>query len=600
MKLRNNLTKIFLFFRPLWKSIVAQLVILISLALVAVAWPYYFGKIIDGVTSGASFDEISKYLLFMSISLLGTSVFVMLRNVNETKFIHLQAENLLKQISINKMTELSVGQHTRSDSGFKQSALDQGSNAVQQVFFSINYDILPTLIRYIGFSTAVTLISPLIGIVSIGISAFQFFLYQRLNISHIDKWRKWRENSLEFGRWNSEIIRMITQVIFRGASKEVSKSQKNKIDVLQKEFEKTWLPYDIKASLIQVLGDINLILVVTIGVLSITSWNVLTVGAVVSILTYANKMIGNIEGIYGTFRRLSMTWPQVEKFFDILDLENDVKEIKNPKKLEAVEGGFSINFENITFSHTEFDEIKDDKTQEKVKHKMKALDDVSFEISAGEVCAIVGRSGAGKTTIINLLLRAFDPDHGKIKINEIELKKLSLENYRRKVGIVEQDVILQNTSLKDNILFGLSDEEKEKWNDDKLKKLAKITRIDQFFDRLGENPFNAVVGERGIKLSGGQRQRVGIARALAVDPAILIFDEATSSLDGENEKAIHDAMKDAFKGRTVIVIAHRLSTVRHADKIICVESGKIAGIGNHDELYENCDPYKTLVDIQSE
>jgi len=108
------------------------------------------------------------------------------------------------------------------------------------------------------------------------------------------------------------------------------------------------------------------------------------------------------------------------------------------------------------------------------------------------------------------------------------------------------------------------------------------------------------VGERGIKLSGGQRQRVGIARALARNPALLVFDEATSSLDGENEKAIHDAMKEAFKGRTVIVIAHRLSTVRHADKIICVDNGTIAGIGTHNELYKTCEPYKLLVDIQRE
>lgn len=597
MNIFKDLKRIFIFFKPLWKPIAAQLVILISLALVAIAWPYYFGKIIDGVTSGASFDEISKYLLFMSISLLGTSLFVMLRNINETKFIHLQAENLLKQISINKMTELSVGQHTRSDSGFKQSALDQGSNAVQQVFFSINYDILPTFIRYIGFATAVTVISPLIGIVSIGISVIQFFLYQRLNISHINRWRRWRENSLEFNRWNSEIIRLITQIIFRGSSREVAKTQKNKINFLQKEFEKTWLPYDIKASSIQIIGDINLILVVGIGVLSITTWNTLTVGAVVAILTYANKMTGNIEGIYGTFRRLSMTWPQVEKFFNILDLKNDIKEIKNPKEIPETKNGYSIEFKNISFSHVESDEIKD---EEKKKHKVKALDDVNFKIEEGEVCAIVGRSGAGKTTIINLLMRAFDPDNGKILISDIELKKLNLEKYRKKVGIVEQEVILQNTTLKDNILFGLSEEEQSKWSENKLIQLAKMARIDQFFDRLGEKPFEALVGERGIKLSGGQRQRVGIARALSINPAILIFDEATSSLDGENEKAIHDAMKDAFKGRTVIVIAHRLSTVRHADKIICLEGGKIAGIGKHHELYENCLPYKTLVDIQSE
>ncbi len=597
MQIFKDLRRIFIFFRPLKWAIIIQISILVCSSLAAIVWPYYFGKIIDALIQGNKIEDIYKYILFLSSALFGTSIFSLLRNIHETKNTHLQAENLLKEVSIKKMTELSVGQHTRSDSGFKESVLNQGSNAVQQTFFSINYDILPNFIRYTGHAIAVCFISPIIGAISISISIFQFILYQKINISQLDRWRKYREHNLEVGRWHSETVRLITQIIFRGVSKKISKDQNKKLSDLQKDFEETWVPYDIKASSVSFLGDINLIIVITFGVLSVTNWNILTIGSVTALLTYSMRMVFGIEGIYGTFRRLSMVWPQIEKFFNILDLENDIKEIKNPKQINESKNGYSIQFKNITFSHVEADEVKNEK---KVKNKIKALNDVSFQIQEGEVCAIVGRSGAGKTTIINLLLRAFDPDKGEILISGIELKKLHLEKYRQKVGIVEQDVVLQNTTLRDNILFGMSEEENKKWTDEKLIQLAKLTRIDQFFDRLGDKPFETVVGERGVKLSGGQRQRVGIARALAVNPAILIFDEATSSLDGENEKAIHDAMRDAFKGRTVIVIAHRLSTVRHADKIICVDGGKIAGIGKHDELYESCLPYKTLVDIQSE
>lgn len=590
MNLISNLTKIFKFFKPLKWAIIFQLVLIVLFSAVALAWPYYFGKIIDGLTQGLSFEQLKTYLIIFIASVFGTTLVSLWRDVNETKNIQFQAENLLKKVSLMKMTSLSVGQHVRTDSGFKQSVLDQGQNAVSQIFFSLNYDIMPSLLRMVFIVSAMIFISPVIGLVVLGISVLQFSIYQYLNYLQLDKWRKFRDHRVETDRWNSEIIRIVTSIIFRGATKKSLDDQSEKLDKLKTHYQKTWVPYEIKTGLIALIGDLNLIIMVVLAIFSVSSWNILTVGAMVTLLTYGLRLVGIVEGIYRTFRRLAFQWPQVEKFFEILEIENDIKEVKNPKVLEAKENGYSIKFDGVSFSHSNDDEKVD----------LKALDNVSFEINAGEVCAIVGRSGAGKTTIINLLLRAFDPDKGKIKIEDVELKKLSLEAHRKNIGIVEQEVILQNTSLRENILFGLSEEEKSTWTDEKLVELAKITRIDQFFDRLGEKPFDAVVGERGIKLSGGQRQRVGIARALSVNPEILIFDEATSSLDGENEKAIHDAMKDAFKNRTVIVIAHRLSTVRHADKIICMEKGKIAGIGNHDELYATCPEYKSLVDIQSE
>ncbi len=592
MNIVSSLIKIFAFFKPLKKVIIFQIILIIVFSLIALVWPFYFGKIIDGITSGKSFYEIKDYLFIFILSVFGTTIVSSLRNINEMKNIQKQSENLLDQISFKKMTELSVGQHTRSDSGFKQSVLDQGQNAVGQIFFSINYDLLPSFFRLIFILVAMIFLSPLIGIIVFVISLIQFSIYQFINIKHLDKWRKYRDHRIETDRWNSELIRMVTSIIFRGASNKIINDQNQKLDDLKNHFQKTWVPYEIKTSLISLIGDINLIVLVTLSIVSVTTWNIMTVGAVVTLMTYGLRMVSLVENIYHTFRRLSFLWPQVEKFFDILELKNDIVEIENPIKLPSKENGYSIEFDKVSFSHISDDDV--------TKSDLKALDNISFKINPGEVCAIVGRSGAGKTTIINLLLRAFDPDNGIIKIENTSLKNLSLESYRKKVGIVEQEVILQNTSLKENILFGLSEEEKSLWTDEKMLELAKMTRIDQFFERLGENPFNTVVGERGIKLSGGQRQRVGIARALSVNPQILIFDEATSSLDSENEKAIHDAMKDAFKNRTVIIIAHRLSTVRHADKIICVDGGKIAGVGNHKQLCEDCVPYKTLVDIQSE
>lgn len=176
------------------------------------------------------------------------------------------------------------------------------------------------------------------------------------------------------------------------------------------------------------------------------------------------------------------------------------------------------------------------------------------------------------------------------------MRDIKLSDYLSKIGYVEQNVRLFDGPLRDNIAFGVDD--KELVTEEILELVGEKSRIDQFYERLGEDHFDAIIGENGIWLSGGERQRVGIARALIKNPQILIFDEATSSLDAENEKAIHEAMREALKGRTGIIIAHRLSTIKDADKIIVMEDGRVAGMGKHDVLLSSCEPYRRLVEHQ--
>lgn len=596
---RNLFVRIFFLFKPLWGVVSVFTLLFIASSSAAAVWPYYLGLIIDHISKNTITEQTYTYIWIISGVFLLTTVLSMCRGIFETRFIDRRADMLLSEISLQKMMNLSVGQHIRSDSSFKQSALSKGEDALSEIFFQMTSGILSSLVRYITMVAFTFVFSPVIASIMLGITLLQLLLMHQTNMHFLPRWRALRDATLEVSRWNSEMLRVITRVLLGGIGTHIEREQHVRNEKILDHHRKTWVPYEYRVSLIAVLADLNLIAVVVYGVFAVGVWQTLSAGIVVAIFNYAVRMNGTIDQLHQALRRIAQNLPNAEKYFHMLDLESDVPESKQPVPIVCVGDGAEIVFDGVTFKHTNAsDEISE--KEEESGSAITALDAVSFDIAPGEVCALVGRSGSGKTTTVHLLLRAFDPDTGVVRVCGADIKAYRSQEYRRMIGYVEQEVTLVNDTLRNNILFGLSDAEKQQWTDDALIALAKTARIDQFFDRLGSTPFETVIGERGVKLSGGQRQRVGIARALATGPRVLIFDEATSSLDGENERAIHEAMKDSFKGRTVLIIAHRLATVRNADKIICLDKGVIAGIGTHKTLYATCLPYKELVDAQME
>ena len=206
------------------------------------------------------------------------------------------------------------------------------------------------------------------------------------------------------------------------------------------------------------------------------------------------------------------------------------------------------------------------------------LQGIDLLIEPYQTVAIVGRSGSGKSTLVKLLFRYFDPKSGRILIDGDDIRHLDVTGYRRRLAIVHQEVDVFNGTLLDNLKYGNPTATLEQ-----VHEACRIARVDEFIHRLPKG-YYTVVGERGVRLSGGQRQRLGIARALLVNPDVLVFDEATSSLDYESERSIQLAMRSILGTRTTVIIAHRLSTVREADKIVVLEAGRIAEVGNHEEL----------------
>ncbi|PJZ28610.1 ABC transporter permease [Leptospira kmetyi] len=265
-----------------------------------------------------------------------------------------------------------------------------------------------------------------------------------------------------------------------------------------------------------------------------------------------------------------------DRVFELLDQETDIQNPASPKFLKRMEKG--IRFKNVTFTYP--------------GTKNPAIQEINLEIPKGETVALVGASGAGKSTLVDLVPRLIDPQEGQILIDEIDLREMDLSNLRKRIGIVAQQVFLFNGTIRENICYG-----NQSVTDEQLYAACEQAFAMEFILSFEEG-FDTIVGERGVMLSGGQRQRIAIARALLLDPEILILDEATSALDTESERLVQQALESLYKNRTVIIIAHRLSTVQIANRIFAMEDGRIVESGTHNELIQLDGKYKKLYDIQ--
>jgi ATP-binding cassette, subfamily B, bacterial len=264
-----------------------------------------------------------------------------------------------------------------------------------------------------------------------------------------------------------------------------------------------------------------------------------------------------------------------KRFIEILDTKSDIKDSETAKDLKNIKG--SIEFNNATFKYNENTEI---------------LSNISLKIEAGKTLALVGPSGGGKTTLCHLIPRFYELNQGEITIDGQSIKDITLKSLRRNIGIVQQDVFLFTGSIKENILYG-----KPEAGDEEVIEAAKRANIHEFITSLPDG-YETYVGERGVKLSGGQKQRISIARVFLKNPPILILDEATSALDNASELIIQKSLEDLSKGRTTLVVAHRLSTVKNADEIVVLTDKGIVEKGSHEELLHSEGIYSKLYSAQ--
>ena len=319
---------------------------------------------------------------------------------------------------------------------------------------------------------------------------------------------------------------------------------------------------------------LTILCIVVLGAWLFTQ-DLISVGEIVTFIAFAGLIIGKLEQVVSFVNKLAMDAPKLREFFDVLDTHPQIRDTADAVDPGRLTG--KIDFDDVSFSYD---------------GKRTAIDELSFTIQPGQTIALVGASGAGKTTALSLLYRAFDPQSGVIRVDGEDIRDYQLTALRRNIGVVFQEPLLFNRSIAENLRIGRPHATEAQM----LEACARAQAL-EFVERQPKG-LETIIGERGRALSGGERQRLSIARVILKDPPILILDEATSALDGTTELKLMKALEEVTRNRTTLVIAHRLSTIRHADMILVMEGGRVVESGSFDALYARQGRFTDIVNAQ--
>jgi ATP-binding cassette subfamily B protein len=303
----------------------------------------------------------------------------------------------------------------------------------------------------------------------------------------------------------------------------------------------------------------------------------LTLGELVAFFSMIWYIVGPMWGIGYHINNYTQSKASGERILELLDQPIDVQDAEDAIKLERSQVKGHVRFENVSFGYL---------------HEQHSVHHIDLDAPPGKIIGLLGGTGSGKSTVISLIMRAYDVQEGKVTLDGVDIRDISVESLRREIATVFQETFLFSATIRNNISYGLRDV-----SDEQIERAAKLAKAHDFITELPEG-YNTVVGERGMGLSGGQKQRIAIARALLINPKILILDDATSAVDMETEHEIQSGFREVMKGRTTFIIAHRISSLRHAHEILVLDQGNIVQRGKHEELIQQAGPYRDVYDIQ--
>ena len=501
------------------------------------------------------------------------NIFLYLKNLSMS-YVQLRIVTHLRNRIYAHLQTLSLSFFHRRKSGDLSSIIIHDVSMLNQSIGTTFQKIIVEPINILAFTILLFIISWKLMLVAIVIIPLSQFVIQVIGKSIR---RKARRNTKQIGGILSIITENLSTIIivkaFSMEKNEVERFGQESWKYFRLLFRSSKLRL-LSSPIIETIGVSMAVVLLWIGGSEVIVGSTLSSEDFLRFMFLLFSMLGPVRSLSNVHITLQNGYASAERIFDILDEKTDVVD-SGKEKIVTLEQ--ELKFENVGFNYGE---------------GTFQLNDINFKINKGQTIAFVGASGAGKSTIADLIPRFYDVNQGKIIIDGKDIKSYQLESLRQMMGIVTQETILLNTSIRNNITYGTSSNEEKK-----LMEAAIGANASEFIDGL-EHKYETIIGERGVKLSGGQQQRIAIARAIYKNPSLLLLDEATSALDTKSERLVQDALDNLMANRTVLVIAHRLSTIKNADKIIVMDMGRIVEMGTHNELYKANGIYQRLYDIQ--
>ena len=535
--------------------------------------PKLMGEAVDLFIKKGSFSAVRRTAIIYLFVLIGSFLF----NFLQTWILQLTGQKIIyniRQEVFEHVQNLSLRYFDITPVGRIVTRVTNDVEALHEMYANILVKLIKNIAKIIGL--AIVMLSMNVKISLYAFALLPFIIGMTWLFKNVSRatYRITRTKITAINTYLSEHLSGMKLIqIF---AKEVEKNAefKRKSKELYRANYREMMVFAIFRPLIYLLSVVALVIIIMVGSKSVIT-GVITVGTLYTFIQYITSFFEPIQELAEQLGTLQSAMASAEKIFTILDEEVVVKETKNPKYLEQIKG--KIEFEHVWFAYQGEDWI---------------LKDVSFTIEPGQSVAFVGATGAGKSSILNLIGRYYDIQRGRILIDGVDIKDLKIDQLRSAIGQVQQDVFMFTGDIKSNIRLKNDD-----ISVDEIKEAARYVNADTFISKL-EHAYDEPVTERGATLSAGQRQLLSFARTLAYNPSILVMDEATANIDTETESLIQEALNKLMEGRTTIMVAHRLSTIQHADKIIVMHKGVLRESGTHQELLTKDGIYKKLYELQ--